>query len=110
MSTKHIKWDIGDGYIHLTYDGNGNGTISISSDVNSGGGRSQEVIISTNVVNGKQVVKKLTINQPGINEYDGQWASTPDSEYISRLNCEGADSTFDSQSDTLADGGGASSS
>lgn len=110
MSTKNIKWNIGDGYIHVSQDsGDGNALISISSDANSGGGRSQEIIISTVEINGKVVEKTITVNQPGITGYDGQWASTPDADYNRTINCEGADSTYDSQTDVLADGGGASS-
>lgn len=59
---------------------------------------------------GTQVTKKLTVHQKAnssVVSYDGEWASTPDSEYVNALDCETADSTYVAGVDTLADGGSA---
>jgi hypothetical protein len=46
METK-IKWNEGDGYITATYEGSGNGSASISSDVNEGIDREQSITVET---------------------------------------------------------------
>ena len=46
METK-IKWNEGDGYITATYEGSGNGSASISSDVNEGIDRVQSIVVAT---------------------------------------------------------------
>lgn len=111
MATKSIKWNIGEGYIYLSADsGEGDGTLSISSDANSGGGRSQEIEFVATAADGTQVTKKLTVHQKansGVVSYDGEWASTPDNQYVSALDCETADSTYTPGVDVLADGGSA---
>ena len=111
MATKNIKCNIGEGYIHLSADGGeGDATLTISSDANSGGGRSQEIEFVATAADGTQVTKKLTVHQKAnssVVSYDGEWASTPDSEYVNALDCETADSTYVAGVDTLADGGSA---
>ena len=42
-----IKWNEGDGYITATYEGNGNGSAVISSDVNEGIDREQTICVET---------------------------------------------------------------
>lgn len=61
MATKSIAWNTGSGNITLTYQGQGDGTISVQSDDNNlGSARSQVVSIQT--TNGA-VTKNLTVNQ-----------------------------------------------
>ena len=47
MEETKIKWNEGDGYITATYEGSGNGSASISSDVNEGIDREQSITIET---------------------------------------------------------------
>ena len=111
MATKNIKWNIGDGYIHLSANGGkGDVIINISSDANSGGSRSQEIEFVAISADGSQVKKKLTVHQKensSVVGYDGEWANTPDSEYVNTLDCETADSIYVVGVDILADGGSA---
>lgn len=60
MATKSITWNSDSGNITLTYQGQGDGTISIQSDVNDGAVRSQVITIETV---GGAVTKNFTINQ-----------------------------------------------
>lgn len=46
METK-IKWNEGEGYITATYEGSGNGSASILSDVNEGIDRTQAITVAT---------------------------------------------------------------
>ena len=46
METK-IQWNEGDGYITATYEGSGNGSASISSDLNEGIDRVQTIRVET---------------------------------------------------------------
>ena len=46
METK-IKWNEGEGYITATYEGSGNGSVSISSDINEGIDRAQTITVET---------------------------------------------------------------
>ena len=108
MATKNIKWKIGGGYIHLSQgSGEGGATVSISSDANSGGGRCQEIKFVATAADGTKVTKILTVHQQGALGYDGQWASTPNADYVLALDCGKANSTYVAGVDTLADGGSA---
>lgn len=61
MATKSIAWNTGNGNITLTYVGQGNGPISIESDVNNLGiSRSQTITVETI---GGAIGKNITINQ-----------------------------------------------
>lgn len=61
MKTKQISWNTGNGNITLTYEGQGNGAISVSSDANNLGTiRSQTITVKTE--NGA-IVKNLTVRQ-----------------------------------------------
>lgn len=64
METK-IKWNEGDGYITATYEGSGNGSASISSDVNEGVDREQTIKVETT---DKSVSSLLNIKQEGRRE------------------------------------------
>lgn len=95
MPTKTIAWTTGTGNITLTYTGQGDGTITVSSDDNTGAARSQTIVIETTA--GTPVVtKNVTINQaaaaPAIQNfaYTGsvQSCTLPAGTY--RLQCWGA--------------------
>lgn len=61
MATKSIAWNTGTGNITLTYQGQGDGTITVESDENNlGSARSQ--VISIKTVSGA-VTRNITINQ-----------------------------------------------
>lgn len=47
MATKSIAWQTGSGNITLTYQGYGDGTISVQSDENNGSARSQVITVQT---------------------------------------------------------------
>ena len=61
MATKQIAWNSGSGNITLTYQGQGDGPISVTSDANNGGARSQVITIQT--TKGGLVTKNVTISQ-----------------------------------------------
>lgn len=61
MATKSIAWNTGSGNITLTYQGQGDGTIAVSSDANDiGSARSQVVTVQTI---GGAVTRNLTVSQ-----------------------------------------------
>ena len=60
MATKSIAWNTGSGNIILTYQGHGNGSITVSSDDNNGAARSQVITVET--LDGTKSVN-LTVNQ-----------------------------------------------
>lgn len=64
METK-IKWNEGEGYITATYEGSGNGSASISSDVNEGIDREQSIKVETI---DKSVSATLLVSQEGLRE------------------------------------------
>ena len=64
METK-IKWNEGEGYITATYEGSGNGSASISSDVNEGIDREQSIKVETT---DKSVSATLVVSQEGLRE------------------------------------------
>ena len=64
METR-IKWNEGEGYITATYNGSGNGSASISSDINEGINRKQSIKIETT---NKSISATLTILQEGMRE------------------------------------------
>ena len=60
-----IKWNEGEGYITATYEGSGNGSASISSDVNEGIDREQSIKVETT---DKSVSTTLVVSQEGLRE------------------------------------------
>jgi hypothetical protein len=66
METK-IKWNEGEGYITATYEGSGNGSASISSDVNEGIDREQYITIETTKGN-KPKSESVIVTQIGRRE------------------------------------------
>lgn len=67
MATTKIKWNEGDGYITATYGGSGNGSASISSDINEGIDREQSVVVETTKGNNPKNVS-VSIKQIGLRE------------------------------------------
>lgn len=61
----NIKWNEGDGYITATYEGSGNGSVSISSDVNEGIDRQQSIKVETT---DKSISATLVVSQEGLRE------------------------------------------
>ena len=66
METK-IKWNEGEGYITAAYEGSGNGSASISSDINEGIDREQSVVVETTKGNNPKSVS-VSIKQIGLRE------------------------------------------
>ena len=66
METK-IKWNEGEGYITATYEGSGNGSASISSDVNEGIDGEQSITIETTKGN-KPKSESVIVTQIGRRE------------------------------------------
>ena len=66
METK-IKWNEGDGYITATYEGSGNGSASISSDVNEGIDREQSIVVETTRGNNPKS-QSVVVTQLGMRE------------------------------------------
>lgn len=67
MTETKIKWNEGDGYITATYEGIGNNSVSISSDINYDIDRKQQICVSTTKGNNKKV-EYVLISQNGIRE------------------------------------------
>lgn len=60
-----IKWNDGEGYITATYEGSGDGSAVISSDVNEGIDRAQDITVSTT---DGSVVEKVLVSQEGLRQ------------------------------------------
>lgn len=56
MAKITIPWRVGGGNIYVSYEGSGNGNISISSDANTGGSRSQEIAVVSAVGNLRKII------------------------------------------------------
>lgn len=93
-----IKWEVGDGYITVSYDGDKDGLITITSDPNSlWEGRTQEITVY--VLGIPTLSKTIRIYQSGLGidggmaftdwEYtggiDGGISTTKDSEYTNSV-------------------------
>ena len=99
MATKKIAWTTGSGYITLTYEGQGNGSVSVASDINEDfEPRQQTISIAT--TNGTPVhvtnilVKQAGKSYPAGTEFDFAYTGTvqeitlPKGKY--KLQCWGA--------------------
>lgn len=64
METK-VKWNEGEGHITATYEGSGNGSAYISSDINEGVDREQLIKVETT---DKSVSVTLAVSQEGMRE------------------------------------------
>lgn len=59
MATKVKSWATGDGSVTLTYNGQGNGTIAVESDMNTSDvSRSMTISVSTG-----SITRNVTVNQ-----------------------------------------------
>lgn len=65
MATIDKEWNIGEGVIHLEYDGDGNGQIAVTLTPNEGIDREQTVEVQT--TNG-EITESITISQEGLRE------------------------------------------
>lgn len=86
MATKSIAWSVGTGNITLSYSGQGDDTVSVSSDPNNlYYDRSQTVTFST-TAGSPTVTKQVTINQgmrePNFETSQGYWFVTSDDKYF----------------------------
>jgi len=96
--TNLIKWETGDGYIYLSQrEGELDAVISISSDVNTGNRRIQDLEFVASNDSGETVSKIITMYQYGTDtlSFDGHYSDTPSSEYVSGIDGGGANSSFD---------------
>lgn len=109
METK-IKWNEGEGYITATYEGSGNGSASISSDVNEGIDREQSIKVETT---DKSVSATLVVSQEGLREIfepsDGLFILADGGTYnVLKIGAEEPDLSIDVMSyltiEALADG------
>lgn len=67
MATTRIDWNVGEGAITATYDGSGNGSAAISSDVNEGIDREQSITVSTTYGDNPKSVD-VNVKQYGLRE------------------------------------------
>ena len=84
MATKVIPWNTGTGNITLAYTGQGNDTVTVSSDPNDVyENRSQKVTFKTS---NNEVSKQVTVVQdmkhPNFKTADGFWFLTADNKYF----------------------------
>ena len=81
METK-IKWNEGEGYITATYEGSGNGSATISSDINEGIDREQSIKVETT---DKSVSATLLVSQEGLRQVfepsDGEFVLADDGTF-----------------------------
>lgn len=109
MITQDIPWKIGEGFIRVVIDNTNNLKVKVlsitSTTPNKGYGRSQEIIIKT-TKGSPALEKSFLVYQPGLLQYDGAIASTPNKDYKDIINCSKADSEFGtSPNDRLLDCG-----
>lgn len=84
MATKSIAWNTGTGNITLTYTGQGDDTVTVSSDPNDVyEGRSQTITFSTldNAIT-RQVTVTQTMREPNFITSEGYWFVTSDDKYL----------------------------
>lgn len=65
MIETKIKWNEGEGYITATYEGSGSGSASISSDVNEGIDREQNIKVEAIDKSSSATIK---VSQEGLRE------------------------------------------
>ena len=85
MPTKTIAWSTGTGSITLSYSGQGNDTVLVSSDPNNlYQDRSQTLTFTTTA--GGTVTRQVTVSQgmkqPNFVTSDGKWVVTSDDKYL----------------------------
>lgn len=85
MATKSIAWQTGTGNITLSYTGQGDDTVLVSSDANNlYASRSQTLTFST--TQGASISRQVTVTQPmrepNFKTADGYWILTADNKYF----------------------------
>lgn len=84
MATKSIAWTTGSGNITLTYSGQGDDTVTVSSDENNlYVDRSQTLTFSAT---GYAITRQVTVTQgmrePNFKTSEGYWMVTSDDKYF----------------------------
>lgn len=70
---KVIPWDSGGGNLHLTYMGQGNGSIVITSDTENYTGVTRTKLVTISTTKGSSVIRQLTVRQLSKKAYvDGE--------------------------------------
>lgn len=64
-----IPWDSGGGNIHLTFTGQGNGSIAITSDTENLTGKIRSKVITVTTTNGGSTSKQLIVKQTSRKAY-----------------------------------------
>lgn len=84
MVTKNIAWTTGTGNITLAYSGQGNDTVTVTSDPNPlYQERSQAITFKTtdNAIS-RQVTVKQGMREPNFKTSEGYWFVTYDDKYL----------------------------
>lgn len=99
MATKVVPWNVGNGNITLSYNGEGDGTISVSSDINNLDSEREQTIEIT----GAGLIRSVTVKQKSnATEVSATWHPTgydeSDHSYYSLENVSNAYTDSDSSS------------
>ena len=99
MATKVVPWNVGNGNITLSYNGEGDGTISVSSDINNLDAEREQTIEIT----GAGLIRSVTVKQKSnATEVSATWHPTgydeSDHSYYSLENVSNAYTDSDSSS------------
>ena len=82
---KNIPWNIGNGFITINYNGNGNEAVTITSSENNLYQQRQQVVTFSTVPDGT-VTRSLLVKQepkrPNFKTKDGLYLKTSDSKYF----------------------------
>lgn len=83
-TTKNIAWNIGSGNITVTYSGNGDDTVVVSSSENDiYEARSQTITVkTTDDAISRQVVVTQSMREPNFKTADNYWLITADNYYF----------------------------
>lgn len=86
MATKSIAWATGTGNITLSYTGQGNDTVTVSSDPNNLYVERSQTISFTTTAGSPTVTRQVTVIQamkePNFITSDGKWVVTSDDKYL----------------------------
>ena len=86
MATKSIAWATGTGNITLSYTGQGNDTVTVSSDPNNLYVERSQTISFTTTAGSPTVTRQVTVIQamkePNFITNDGKWVVTSDDKYL----------------------------
>lgn len=86
MATKSIAWATGTGNITLSYTGQGNDTVTVSSDPNNLYVERSQTISFTTTAGSPTVTRQVTVRQgmrePNLITKDGHWIVTKNDKYV----------------------------